>query len=213
STTDTVTITSDPTCGVLESDILDFKGKIINKSTAQLSWKITDNNQTEYFEVERSINGRTFQSVRKIFTAQIDDSSANYFMSDDISNLNSANIFYRLKVVAKNLDIKYSKVVQLSISLNKPMELKVYPNPATNYFALSISSSRDDQGKILISSISGALIYTSAIKLRKGSNVFEINNITDWPDGTYFITAISETEVTRQKVIIARNNHRTGNLK
>ena len=60
---DTVAIVYKSNCVTLDNTVLDFKG-VINNNITRLDWTIADNQYVSYFEIERSIDGKTFDPCK-----------------------------------------------------------------------------------------------------------------------------------------------------
>jgi hypothetical protein len=80
---------------------------VVAKKKVSLNWIVTDNQDIDQFEVERSVDGKTFVLVALIFgtdKAGID----NYYF---IEKLKKSKTYYRVKTIAKNGTITYSRAI------------------------------------------------------------------------------------------------------
>jgi hypothetical protein len=105
--------------------LISFTG-IRNNSISQLKWETANENQVNYFELERSADGNIYSTVKQI--AAKNGSSQQYHYDDHISF--SGLMRYRLKMVDIDGTITYSKIVLLKDQGTALVSL--YPNPAHN---------------------------------------------------------------------------------
>jgi hypothetical protein len=93
-------------------------------ATADVNWKVTNENNITKYEVERSIDGKTFSDV-----ATVNASAASVYRYNwiDKGPARGAN-FYRILSIDNNGNIQYSQTVQVTIGSNAS-GISVYPNP------------------------------------------------------------------------------------
>ncbi len=93
---------------------------IAKQTTALLNWTTTSEKDFDYFDVEYSINGRSFSSIGKVAAKGFASNTTNYFFEH---NSNVGNNYYRLKMLDKNGSYVYSTIKMLVIE-NKKFILK-----------------------------------------------------------------------------------------
>ena len=80
---------------------------IINKKKVSLNWIVTENQQFSQFEVERSTNGKEFVLAALVFSTDSEGMENYYF----IEKLKTAKTYYRVKTIAKDGSVNYSKII------------------------------------------------------------------------------------------------------
>ena len=196
---DSVTITYDATCTVLEKTITSFNG-IISDNKALLNWTTALNNGIEYFEVERSLDGKNFSTVAKISAQSSDDPIVNYSFPDDVSSFRVPFVYYKLKIKTSVKAILYSTILRLDLPIH-PNDALLYPNPANNNVQLALSSDKRQDLKMLVYDFSGVLVEMKNFSLKQGTNVFSVN--TDrWRPGAYIVQLITPTQTIHKKLVI-----------
>jgi hypothetical protein len=196
---DTVSITYSTGCTVMESSITSFKG-VISDNKSQLNWTTNANNGTDYFEVERSLDGRNFTTIAKVLTRSSDNSIGDYVFREDISEFKTAYVFYRLKIKMSAKFIVYSTILRLNLPLARN-EVLMYPNPAKDQVQLALSSDKKQQVKMMVYDFMGVLLQTKDLSVKQGTSVFSINT-NQWKPGGYMIQLVTETGTINKKLLI-----------
>ncbi len=110
--------------------LLSFGAKEDN-GTVILSWETASENNNDFFEIERSENGKDFEAIGKIDAKGDSRDNVKYSFIDKMP-INGTD-YYRLKQVDFDGRYEYSNVVNIAIS---GKELSVFPNPASDYIII-----------------------------------------------------------------------------
>lgn len=196
---DTVNIVLDTTCTLLRSAIKDFKASLAGRLT-QLSWSVSGNSGTAYYEIERSTDALSFSAVGKLWPG----ASVSYNYADDVNSAAADVVYYRVKVVDVNGNAQYSKIVALQVNGFVKAGFKIMPNPVRNEAQLLLTASQNTRATISIHSISGARLRSSDLYLQRGSAFVELENFTAWQRGVYIIKVEMEDQVFTQKMILVK---------
>jgi hypothetical protein len=196
---DTVSISYDITCQTLASLITSFKGNLSGNQTL-LNWITNLNNDIDYFEVERSLDGKSFETISRVAANSKESSIGNYGFKDDISPFKMPYVFYRLKIKLSSKAIVYSTILRLNLPISMD-EVLIYPNPAKDHVQLALSSDKRQELKMMIYDFTGRLIEGKEISLKQGTNVFSINT-DQWKPGAYVIQLMTQTQTINKKLLI-----------
>ena len=95
-----------------------------------LNWTTASEINNDYFEIERSADGKTFESIKKI------EGSGNskekiFYETYDPSPIKGQYSYYRLKQTDYDGAFTYSKVEAIFLGEEKKLELTLFPNPVT----------------------------------------------------------------------------------
>jgi hypothetical protein len=123
---DTVLITVIQTVPVT---ITNYELRITGDKEVVNSWFSANEVNVNHYNVERSTDGRVFNTVGVVKAK----GSGEYSFVDD-SAIGGVS-YYRLEVVDKDGSKAYSKVVSVSLNINNP-SLIITPNPARDYFTI-----------------------------------------------------------------------------
>ncbi|MEO6685035.1 MAG: choice-of-anchor E domain-containing protein [Dyadobacter sp.] len=137
--------------GALPVKLISFK---VNKegAAANLTWKTTEEINSERFDIERSSNGKQWQTIGSV-AAQGESAAVISYNFTDSEPMTGVNL-YRLKMIDRDQTYAYSRINQLDFSGNT--KFYVYPNPVADQLFLQTSS--EDISRIQVFNISGKLV-------------------------------------------------------
>lgn len=93
----------------IPTKIISFKGNL-DKQKVLLNWVVSENETTDQFEVEKSIDGKTFTMAALVFGTDKTDTD-NYQFYEKAGN---TKMLYRIKVISKNRETEYSSVIEIN---------------------------------------------------------------------------------------------------
>ncbi|RKD20391.1 hypothetical protein BCY91_01885 [Pelobium manganitolerans] len=122
------------TDGVLPLDFTGFSAKLLKNlsQTVQLNWTTANEVNTSHFVIERSADGKTFETLGTLASKNI--AGENRYQFIDEKPL-AGFAYYRIKQVDQNAAFKYSTVQ--AINNAGQSTFAVYPNPAQNVVYVS----------------------------------------------------------------------------
>jgi Secretion system C-terminal sorting domain len=166
----------------LPLDFLSFTATLVEGQT-QLLWVTAQEQNTGYFEVQRSTDGSVFSTL---FTVQSLDNAAaenTYHAVDPDPSKNTD--YYRLKEVDVNGLITYSPIVV--IQFGSALTAMVYPNPASSEIVIQLQCPTAKQALIGIYDTRGQLLISKTVQFAAGPNqvVLAIGTLAK---GLYFIS-------------------------
>ncbi|MEL6867622.1 MAG: PKD domain-containing protein [Bacteroidota bacterium] len=162
-----------------------------NETAVSLSWEITQEEEVEHYEVQRS---PFFETIGVVSASGI-----GAYAFTDISPLNGDN-FYRIKALRSDGVFDYSNSVK--ISFPPKSDFVIYPNPTSNLFNIEIQKANaetirlelfDANGKRLIdnewSSTPGALFQQGIIaqSLSAGIYFYRVKDGEQLHEGTLMV--------------------------
>lgn len=189
----------------LPVELVSFEGQALENGNL-LQWTTATEKNSEFFELEKSIDLIEFQKVGRLDAAGKSDQPLNYqFLDDDVY---VGPIYYRLKMIDKDGKSEYSKsiVIRRIVSVSETkLQMVIYPNPLRgNKLNYSISGEhQSNEMEIQIVDILGNSIY----KVNKSFNSFEeINGSliipSDLKQGLYIFNAYLDNQKLQSKLII-----------
>jgi hypothetical protein len=110
--------------------LLYFNAKA-NNEQVELSWSTISEVNNDYFEVQRSVNGKDFESIDKVDGAGNHKGVLNYSSIDE--NPYNGISYYRLKQVDFDGKTSYSTIKMVEINKGNetlPVSIQLYPNPS-----------------------------------------------------------------------------------
>ncbi len=169
----------------------------IKNNLPVVDWKITADENTQKFIIERSTDGKNFMAAASI-AADKNSSLSHYSWIDQhpFSNIN----YYRVKSIGLTGKIIYSSIVKVKMDINSP-SMVVYPNPAKDYIYLQCNKFLTGKVIIEIADASGKIALQRTVYIN--SNIISIAT-NKLPPGTYIVSVINNTDVFRQLVVLVK---------
>jgi sugar lactone lactonase YvrE len=162
-----------------------------NARTAILNWSTASEINNKYFEVQRSIDSKTFSTIGIV---EAKGFAGEYLFKDE--NPFVGINYYRLKQVDIDGKFSFSETKSVKFDGDGKLSFVMYPNPAkekVNVYANAFFG----KGEIIITDISGKQIQQQVLVV--GNNTIEIKNLTK---GIYFVNIVTEKEKQTQKLVV-----------
>jgi hypothetical protein len=118
--------------GTLPITMLDFTGQAQGKESL-LNWSTAQEENSDYFSVERSRDGQNFTAIGQVGAAHNSDLTTNYSFVDPSPY--TGNNYYRLNMVNMDGTSAYTGIVVVNFNSSAQVVV-VYPNPAHGNFQL-----------------------------------------------------------------------------
>lgn len=186
---DSITISYD---ALLPLSLKAFNAAVINNTT-KLTWNTLNELNVANFEVEKSIDGKTFTTVNTVSSQKIN--AATYTVNDVAPK---AITYYRLKITDLDGQVTYSKVISVNGKLSGT-GINIYPNPAAASITLSYARVSAN-ATVSIYTTDGKLL--SNTKLMEGStqSTLEVNELKS---GKYILTLTDNDN--KQSTVLIKN--------
>ncbi|MEO8568151.1 MAG: T9SS type A sorting domain-containing protein, partial [Ginsengibacter sp.] len=122
--------------------------KAYEKSSAvNVEWKVANELNIDKYFVERSVDGRTFNSIGQTSATGSGANTITYNLPD--VRPFAGNNFYRISALSKDGKNEYSAIVK--INLGKGMAaISIYPNPVTKNGSLNLQLQNLNKGYYLV---------------------------------------------------------------
>ena len=126
----------------LPIELLYFTAEPVNNTT-ELFWSTATETNNNYFTIERSKDGATFDLVKQVKSEAPNGNStiALNYRTYDLSPYEGIN-YYRLKQTDYNGSFKSTNIV--SVNFDKKSFVSIYPNPTSNSFFVNVSGDYDN---------------------------------------------------------------------
>lgn len=168
----------------LPVELISFTGKNVETKNI-LEWVTGSETNNDYFTLERSINGYTFEDLSKLDGAGNSNSTLHYQYIDN--NPFPGKNYYRLKQTDFDGYVKYASEI-IALEYTPATEYSVYPNPASDEIFLLSSNLKEEIVNINITDISGKRVFEQNNASIKGNKNGTIINIDDFSSGIYYLT-------------------------
>lgn len=173
--------------GILPVDPMQLSISRIGKHN-RLKWTVENNDQFEYFEVERSASRSNFKAIASMEGSG--NSGLGRYETDDKQPLAAGN-FYRIKGVKLNGKVEYSQIVVVTSNRVISEGVTVFPNPVTTYVNATIAVKDAGPAELLLHNSSGQLVSSRKIMLQENNNSISLGELLDHRPGMYILTVVT----------------------
>lgn len=181
STSDTATVTINYAAAlILPVKLLNFTATV-ESAKVELKWIAEENHTGNFFEVERSYDGKGFQSIGKVRAAG--NTGTKEYATFDVYS--ERDVFYRLKIVNKDLSVSYSKVIVVKGGQTTE-GLNLLGNPVSNSLNFTYTTTSGSLSTLSIYAVSGVKVYEEKRNLNPGINSARIQT-HQLQSGTYIV--------------------------
>jgi autotransporter-associated beta strand protein len=171
----------------LPVELVSFTGKKEN-SEVILNWETATEINSDYYDVLRSTDDKTFESIGKVAAAN-NSSKLKQYSFVDPSPQAGVN-YYRLFEYDFDGVHQESQIVAVNVGQKMDMITQVYPNPSSGKTTMIFSSEYGGMYRLNISNVLGEVVYSALVAGIEGQNKFDLN-LSEFPNGTYVITIVN----------------------
>jgi uncharacterized repeat protein (TIGR01451 family) len=182
----------------LPVSLVSFKANWINEKV-KLDWSTANENNSSFFEVERSNDNNNFIPLEKIAATGNSSVKTDYSFTDTFPQ--TGINYYRLKIADLDQHFKYSSVIAMKKTKNNILIKNIYPNPFINKIELSIYLNKEQSIRLNLLDYQGNLLTWKEQKGKTGTNTILFNNLKSLCKGIYLLQLITEDGMQNEKLI------------
>ncbi len=173
-----------------------------NVDVVELNWVTAEEINNDFFTIERSADGQTFEPVTEVQGAGTSTEAKSYSAVDD--NPLPGTSYYRLKQTDFNGQYEYFPMLAVSfednLSTNALIDnLTIGPNPFNTEFALSFNSMNTGLMEVEIMNMNGQLVHSDAFQVDYGQNTYRFEDRQQLPAGVYFVNLLMDHKLLETK--------------
>ena len=157
-----------------------FQG-LLSNDRVHLQWTVAENENNQYFEIERSLDGQDFQGTT-IIKASGRVAVENYSHQEALQG----SAYYRLKLVSKSGIRMYSNVLFFK-SGGTLQNLSLLQNPVQQTLKVGFTAERKAMATVAVYDMSGFKVLQKEYQAGKGYNVIVAELNANLKKGLYFL--------------------------
>jgi len=174
-----ITVTADGASSSRNAPRLEFVAIPVQRQV-ELQWATNTGWKNDYFELQESVDGQTFETIRVVDNKKQTDELVAY-TEQDLTPQMGAN-FYRIKEVRLDGSEVFTNIEQINFSTDLE-NFSIYPNPAIDKVELSLKEFAGSKVDIHLVNSYGPVLKT--LELGKVTNTNATLCIKDAPNGFY----------------------------
>lgn len=171
-------------------------------SNISLNWQVENEEDGRIYSIEKSTDGRNFESIKNIPSRPGGNLQAGYRTVHTPASGDNGKMIFRIKQINPDGTEKLSDVRVVNLGGKGMESLKLFPNPAVSQISVLFNSNSDRNDWTLeVFSINGKLVERRTVK-RKLLETIHFDN--KYSKGMYIVKAgnIATGEITTERFII-----------
>ncbi|MHA4808253.1 T9SS type A sorting domain-containing protein [Flavitalea flava] len=187
---------------ILPLSLLDFSGRQEGKSVL-LNWSTASEENTLYFEIQRSLNDSAFSPLAKVPAAGNSSGALHYNYTDNLpfsTAISGKAYLYRLKMADLDGKFTFSPVVAIN-TLPSVSGLTVGPNPFIQQVTILFGSFEPDNAVFTITDRSGRRLSARTFPIQKGNNKITLSGLGQLGRGIYLLTMTTKGQTQTVELI------------
>ena len=189
-----------PSAAPLPIELVSFAANCEDNNTVAVNWTTASEHNSDYYTVEKSRDGSTWNVLKTIPAAGNSTQLINYSVAD-ASDINGT-VYYRLTQVDVDGASKVYDIVSTNCFAEKELTLLAYPNPSNGQFTVKIENALGGKYALAITDMQGKAIDEQSIDLESGTTVVKLNPLGLQP-GVYMLQFMQNGNVLQyQKLVI-----------
>jgi hypothetical protein len=192
-----------PSQATLPVRLLSFNANYRNQQTL-LSWTAEAETNFEKYVIERSEDGSQFEPIGERAGSN-SISRTDYSYTDDLSQKQASQFFYRLRMQDMDGTYKYSSVLLVKKENKNISALSISPNPVRQgVHTIRFSAHGTGVADLRVIDLSGKILSQQQQKVYPGSNSITLNNLDRLQPGTYILQVNNDGELSVVKFSVVR---------
>jgi len=188
--------------GVLPIKLINFEANT-NDNKVDLKWETAVEINNDFFTVEKSVDGKLWETASIVSGAGNSNQTLEYFDSD--YNPYKGVSYYRLKQTDYDGAFSYSNIVPVKF-VKKYLNsgISVFPSPAQRGETVKVRfmDIYEEEILVVLRDVKGQEFYSKVILNIDDGVLMAIPIEKELPPGIYLVTASSENQMYSQKIVV-----------
>jgi parallel beta-helix repeat protein len=183
---------------ILPVTYLSFTGTPGN-NVVNLNWKTATESNSSHFDVQRSTDGSSYQTIGSVTAAGNSVTTKSYDFVD-ASPVKGAVAYYRLKQVDLDGKFEYSKVILVKAT-GSNNRFSFGPNPVKSSLVINLVSDEAQTLSVRLVDNSGRVVKAYNKVVTNGANQIQLNDLGSIPKGIYILQISGKSMLINEKVM------------
>lgn len=164
---------------VLPIELLSFDA-FEKDGDALLNWTTLSERNSDYFDIQRSMDGKNFETIGTVAAMGHSDKATNYSYRDD--QVEGGQLYYRLKEVDFDGKTQFSQIA--TINILPQISIDIFPNPFSEEVNIRFNQPVPGEYELVVRNVNGAVIRQITMQ---GGVTPQSLDLADLRSGVYFI--------------------------
>ncbi|TAH00657.1 MAG: T9SS C-terminal target domain-containing protein [Sphingobacteriales bacterium] len=161
-----------------------------NNVGVKLNWETKTETNSSKFELQRSVDGLTFETIHTLATKAVGGNSSNILTYNYLDKTAlTGTVYYRLKMVVKNETSTYSEIKTVEFSFNDRNTVIIYPSPVKDELNITWKAKNKENFSLAIYDVSGKMVLNFNNIKSQNFNC----NVTSLNTGVHFLKLKGQT--------------------
>lgn len=169
-----------------------------NTNSIELSWSTASELNSGYFEIEKSVDGKTFSTLTKIKAAGSSNGVLKYSFKDE--NPFNGTSYYRLRETDKDGSSSIYAIRAVDFGFSIPKKVSIFPNPALHDLFINSVGYQGTSLSIKIFALDGSIVHQELLQVQ--SSRTKLNIINPLVPGVYLVKVYGKDFSESLKVLI-----------
>jgi hypothetical protein len=176
------------------SGLMSFDAVAENKKV-KLSWELVADKYSKVI-LERSNTASDFTQVYEAGSGSF--TKSGYTDAD----LQSAQVFYRLKAISLEGKTEYSSIISVKLNSTVSNDMKVFPSLIQSAATVAVDMKEKTLGLLLVTDLSGRVVKQQRLNLQAGSNSIAVDGFDNFASGNYIVALRTPAVMYTKKVVV-----------
>lgn len=183
---------------VLPVTLVEFTARKDRDNINMVSWKTANEQNSSYFAIERSGDGRSFVEIGRVTSNNRGAEMSQYNFSD-AQPLFGAN-YYRLKMFDRDGSFRYSSIVLVGRKVAGSVQIEQLAlNATSNSMIIGLSTDRAQRVNYSLVGVNGVVLSNHNVQLQAGFNKFISNPRLS--SALYYVRVATGDEIITRSVL------------
>ncbi|SNC60417.1 Por secretion system C-terminal sorting domain-containing protein [Hymenobacter gelipurpurascens] len=155
---------------------------------AVLRWTTASELQNSHFDVETSIDGRSFRHATTVAGRGTTAQHTSYSWVDALAGYAAEVVYYRLVQVDQSGKQTYSSVRSVELNTTVGLSMTAWPNPSAGEVTIQIQSPVAGKASITCTDALGRTVFNRLMDVNKGNLTMPLPEVAQLPQGVYRLT-------------------------
>lgn len=194
----TLNVNASGGCSALPLKLLNFNAAVAGKNVS-VTWQTVEEVNMLKYEIERSIDGTTFETIGFINSRNATARTSYKFIDENILQTGKKGFYYRLKQIEKDGNSYFSSIVYVKSS-DASGSIKLVNSNFSNSINLNTKLTVSENVHFQLLDYAGRIVYRKELDANAGEGVINLNNLPALNKGFYILRIIRSAETKVYKV-------------